>query len=485
MPGDVSGVPQVCMSLVLRHQQLVDSPHARRVVKRGEKDPSPFPSQDEERRIRHLSASCYTPATECLIRMMDEGFSCGLLLSGVLLECLEGYEPDLYDLIREAATHRHAELLTESYFCSVVALFGEAEEYQHQVEMHQRAMEDLFGRRPSVLVATDSIFNWTVITAARKMGISAVYTDVFGKNTPLINPLKSYQAGGLPVFIRHCELSDDIALRYGEVDWVHHPLSPGTYAGWLSAIRDGIAHVMINMEVFGGRFHQETGILSFLEGLPAAFHDTGVCSILPSEAAVQASSPDQIPDELIESASAAWPVNMMQCTALEALKAAGRWVSDRTTLRRFQARDHFSQMAATSGSCGMLTDYRTQSDAYQYFSDYFAALCRFEGDQIGSVRAKSAARILRCIPPKLAFHFCTPYHREGFSAHSLEEFVKLLNVATDECILHHCKRLDFEHWIRDVINDPKLADEIHPLTDREDIQKAVIKRVQFLWNRLK
>lgn len=484
MPGEVSDIPQVCMSFVLRHQQRVDSLYVSG-VKRGEQGPSSFPSPDEERRIRHLSDSCYTPATECLIRMMDEGFSCGLLLSGLLLEYLKGSEPDLYDLLRDAASHRQAELLTESYYCSVASLFGEVEEYQHQIEMHQRAMEDFSGRRPAILVATDSIFNRTVITAARNMGIPAVYTDVFGKNTPFIDPLKSYQAGGMPVLIRHCEFSDDIALRYGEVDWVHHPLSPGTYAGWLSAIRGGIAHIMVDMEVFGGRFQPETGIFAFLEGVPAAFHDTGVRSILPSEAAAQAISPDQIPDELIESASVAWPVNMMQCTALEALKAAGRWVPDRTTLRRFQARDHFSQMAATSGSCGMLTDHRTQADAYRYFSDYLTALYRFEGDQIGFVRAKTAARILRCIPPNQAFHFCTPYHREGFSAHSLEEFVKLLNVATDECILHHCERLDFEHWVRDVIHDEKLADEIHSLTTREDIQKAVIERVRFLWNRLK
>lgn len=484
MPPKVPGVPQLCMSFVLRHQQLVDSPSADGGT-RGGKQYAPFPSRNEERRIRHLSASCYTPATECLIRMMDEGFSCGLLLSAPLLEYLEGSDPDLYNLLHDAATHRQAELLTESYFCSVVALFGESEEYQHQVEMHQRAMEEFSGHKPAILVATDSIFNWTVITASQKMGIPAIYTDLFGKNTPSVHPLKSYQAGGIPLFIRHCELSDDIALRYGEVDWVHHPLSPATYAGWLSAIREGIAHVMVNMEVFGGRFQEDTGIFSFLEGLPAAIHDAGVRSILPSEALSEATSLDRIPDELIESASVAWPVNMMQCTALEALKSAGRWVPDRMALRRFQARDHFSQMAATSGSCGMLTDYRTQADAYRYFSDYIAALCRFEGDQIGSVRAKSAARILRCIAPDHAFHFCTPYHREGFSAHSLEEFVKLLNVATDECILHHCRRQDFEHWVRDVIHDEKLADAIHPLTDREDIQKTVVERVQYLWNRLK
>lgn len=484
MRGEAQGHPRVCMTFLLRHQQRVDPLYASGRGKQG-RDTSLFSRAEEEKRLRRLSASSYTPTTELLLGMMDEGFSCSFLVSGLLLGKLTEADQNLSDLLRDAITHRQAEPLAESYYQSVIPLFREREEYRFQVDQHRSLIEDFSGRRPSILVAPDSVFNRVVTMTAREMGFSAVYTDVFGKNTPGLSPEQQYLADGMPVLIRHCELSDDIAIRFGDVDWNYHPLLPDTYAGWLATFHEGIVHIMVDMEAFGGRFPAESGIFTFLEELPAALSDAGVQSILPGEAVAAASSPEEIPDELLESASVAWPVNMMQCTALEALRTAGRWVPDKTTYRRLTARDHFSYMATTSGSCGTLTDQRTQADAYQYFTEYMKALSRFEEEQINLVRAKSAVRILRCISPDHAFHFCTPYHREGFSAHSLEEFAKLLDVASDACILHHSESQDFENWIRDIVRDDKLATEIHSLKSREEIQKVVDRRVLTLWNRLK
>lgn len=476
--------PQVCMGFVFRHPAVIDPAYVSGSFDKESKA-SPFSDRSNIERIRRFSASCYTPAAETLLGMMDEGFQCSLLLSGVFMELLEKADSDLFSLISQAAAHRNAESLAETYYHSVIGIFHDAEEYRTQLEMHRSLMQELSGRTPSIMLATESVFNRTITRVARDMGFSAIYTDIFGRNAPEINPAGSYHVEGMPVLIRHCELSDDIAYRFGQVDWAYHPLSPQTYAGWVSSIGGGTVHIMVDIEVFGGRFSAESGIFRFIEALPAAYADHGVKTVLPSDAIHVALSPEPVPEELLDRAPVVWPVNMLQCTALEALRSAGRWVSDRTTWRRFQSMDLYESMATTSGSCGMLLTHRTQSEAHEAFTQYLRALCRFEVGQSRKVRSKSAARYLRCVSPDRAFHFCTPYHREGFSAHSLDEFVKLMDLASDECILHHCNRSDLYNWIRDVIGDTMLAERIHPLRDRQEIKNVITNRIDQLWNRLK
>jgi len=476
--------PEVCMGFVFRHPAVIDPAYVSGSLD-NESKASPFSDRNSIERIRRLSALCYTPTAETLLGIMDEGFRCSLMLSGMFIELLERADPDLFALLLQAATHKHAEPLAETYYHSVIGIFHDAEEYCTQLEMHRSLMQELSGRTPSIMLATDGIFNRTITAIARDMGFSAIYTDIFGRNTLEINPAGSYHVEGMPVLIRHCELSDDIAYRFGQVDWVYHPLSPQTYAGWVASIGGGTVHIMVDIEVFGGRFSAESGIFRFLEGLPAAYADYGVKTVLPSDT-IQSSPPSkQAPEELLNRSPVAWPVNMFQCTALDALRAAGRWVSDRTTWRRFQSMHLFESMATTVGSCGMLLTHRTQSEAHEAFSQYLTALCRFEDEQGRRVRSKSAARCLRCVSPDRAFHFCTPHHREGFSAHSLEEFLKLMDLASDECIRHHCKRSDLCNWIRDVIGDTMLAERIRPLQDRQEIREVITKRIDQLWNRLK
>lgn len=484
MQDDVVDIPRVCMGFALHHPVQLDPAYASGLIE-DRSAHSPFSSKGEEERIRRLSASSYIPTLHLLIRMMDEGFCCSFLISGSLLEALERIDQHLYELLSQAASHRHAELLSETYYSSVIGIFSDIEEYRMQVEMHRSLMMDFSGKKPGILVATDSVFNRAIAGLAQNMGFSALYTDVFGRNHQMINPTEQYQLGGIPILIRHCELSDDISLRYGKVDWVHHPLSPSTYAGWIAGLRGGAAHVMVDIETFGGRFPGETGIFEFLESLPAAYEEAGVHMALPSDLVDMNVPPNPIPDDAMEMLIGLWPTNMMQCTALEALRTAGRWVTDRTTWRRFQAMDHFRAMATTPGACGRLTTKRTQAEAHEAFSVYLSALSRFEEEEGRKIRSRSAARILRCVPPERAFHFCSPAHYEEFSAHSLEEFLKLLDLASDACICHHIEQGDFSTWIREVIMDMSLASRIQPLRERSEIREVIRERIFYLWNRLK
>ena len=68
---------------------------------------------------------------------------------------------------------------------------------------------------------------------------------------------------------------------------------------------------------------------------------------------------------------------------------------------------------------------------------------------------------LRVVPHAQGFHFYMAVGDYcGVSAHSLEEFASALQFVCSDAILFHFERGDFQNWIRDIIGDNELAQEI-------------------------
>jgi hypothetical protein len=68
---------------------------------------------------------------------------------------------------------------------------------------------------------------------------------------------------------------------------------------------------------------------------------------------------------------------------------------------------------------------------------------------------------LRIVPHSQGFHFYTAVGDYcGVTAHSLEEFANALQYVCSESVLFHFERGDFQKWIRDVIGDNELAQEV-------------------------
>jgi hypothetical protein len=69
--------------------------------------------------------------------------------------------------------------------------------------------------------------------------------------------------------------------------------------------------------------------------------------------------------------------------------------------------------------------------------------------------------LLRIVPHAQGFHFYISVGDYcGVTAHSLEEFANALQYVCSEAILFHFEQGDFQKWIRDVIGDNELAQEI-------------------------
>ena len=94
-------------------------------------------------------------------------------------------------------------------------------------------------------------------------------------------------------------------------------------------------------------------------------------------------------------------------------------------------------------------------------------------------------RLENMMPLNAAFFFRNPVNGEGAFARSLEEFLETLRTAPQEAIDFHMREgvNDFEDWVRHVVKDIELADELKRIKekrgpDKKELVKAVEKRVK-------
>jgi hypothetical protein len=91
--------------------------------------------------------------------------------------------------------------------------------------------------------------------------------------------------------------------------------------------------------------------------------------------------------------------------------------------------------------------------------------------------AQSAGRKLTRVPLEYVF-----YCQDGSIYNDLEELAAGLAAMTDETFAYHCnnERQDFCNWVRDVIEDVELAEELAMAASRIEAADFVADRVLFL-----
>jgi glycogen synthase len=236
----------------------------------------------------------YLPATKMFTRLIADnpGFKITFSMSGTFLEQAQLYKPEvikcLQDLFNAGKPRNQVEFLEETYYHSLVSLFGDPnrQEFRDQVALHRAKMEELFGLKPSAFRNTELMFNNDIAAIVADMGFKAMLCekrdDMFGlQNGKLVSPNAVFKAKGsnLIVLPRNRELSDDVAFRFP-----HTPISSEQYAESIAKI-DGEAVLLgYDYEHLGEHIWKDKGIFEFWQTLPKALAQHGSIKMAnPSE----------------------------------------------------------------------------------------------------------------------------------------------------------------------------------------------------------
>ena len=220
-----------------------------------------------------VANKCYLPTNNLLlelIRQYDGKFRISYSLTGTFIEYCENYLPELIDSFKELFETGAVDLIEETYFHSLSALYDELDEFEDQVKMHRQMIRRIFNYKPKVFRNTEAIYDNRIARKIADLGYKGIITEgterILGWRSPnfVYKPVNA----NLKVLLRNYKLSDDVGFRFSARNWPGFPLTADKYADWMSNSFGDVINLFMDYETFGEHQWVETGIFEFLRHLP-------------------------------------------------------------------------------------------------------------------------------------------------------------------------------------------------------------------------
>ena len=233
---------------------------------------------DDEATAKAISLAadnCYLPTNEILYSLIREykgKFKVAFSISGVTLEILEKYRPDVIKSFRQLVRTDDVEILAETYYNSLSWLHNK-NEFTEQVAKHDKIVKRLLGTAPAVFRNTELIYNNELAKHAAGMGYKGILCEGLNRILQGKTPNHLYAApdnGDFGVLLRHVNLSDDIAFRFDDESWNEFPLTAEKFAQWIHQYdgENNNINLFLDYETFGIHKKASSGIFDFLKALP-------------------------------------------------------------------------------------------------------------------------------------------------------------------------------------------------------------------------
>jgi alpha-amylase len=331
---------------------------------------------------KKVANKCYLPANRLLLKLIQQHkgrFRIAYSLTGVLLEQIERYSPEVLSTFHALAQTGCVEFLAETYYHSLSFLYSR-QEFVEQVKKHMDMVGSLFGRTPAVFRNTELIYNNDLGLLIEAMGcFDAIITEGADHILGFRSPNFVYRPKGcrrLKMLLKNYSLSDDIAFRFSNRHWAEWPLTAEKFARWVDAANGNgqVINLFLDYETLGEHQWEDTGIFDFMRHLPGEIlkHPDNNFRT-PSEVAAAYDPMDvvDVPHVIswadTERDLSAWLGNPMQSNAIHELyrlEKRIKRVNDERILadwRRLQVSDHFYYMC---------TKYFADGDVHKYFNPY-------------------------------------------------------------------------------------------------------------------
>lgn len=341
---------------------------------------APYESpESNERILQKVAQKSYLPTNARLLQMLQDNpqFKLSLSITGTVIEQLEKWSPESLESFKRLTETGRVEIVAETYHHSLAFFYSRAE-FEMQVDMHKRKVQEVFGQTPQVFRNTELSYNNDVAYWADRAGYIGVLTEgwdpILGWRSPnfVYRPIYTNQ---IRLLMKNYKLSDDIAFRFGDRNWAEWPLTADKFSHWLSEDQDATNfNLFMDYETFGEHQWDESGIFGFLEHLPKEWLKTPDHTFMTVSEVIDSNEPvDQIdvPQTITwadtERDLSAWLGNAMQAGSIKSLYDLQDKVIASNDLaliedwRRLQTSDHFYYMC---------TKYFNDGDIHAYFSPY-------------------------------------------------------------------------------------------------------------------
>lgn len=359
-----------------------------------------YDDYEDERLITDVANRSYMPALEALGEMLKEHsgfFKVAFSLSGVGMEQLEIHAPQVLEKLQELNQTGCVEFLAEPYSHGLASLANE-ESFAKEVKRQCQKMKEYFGKEPKVLRNSSLIYSDDIGAQAAQIGFKGMLTEgarhVLGwKSSHYV--YNCALAPNLKLLLRDVNLSDDISLRFSNVDWEGYPLFADNYVDRIANFpgEEHVVNIFMELSALGVAQPLSSNILDFLKALPECAKQRGltfstpseICDTMPSVGALDV--PDTLSWTDEERDVSSWLGNPMQREAFNKLYS----VADRVRIADdprinqdwdyLQASNNFRQMTTKPSQVGI--DRGIYASPFDAFTNYMNIL----GDFIARVNS--------------------------------------------------------------------------------------------------
>lgn len=250
-----------------------------------------YDDYENERVIDELYEKSYKPALQTMLDMIEENgkaFKVAFSISGVSLELIEQYAPEMLELLGRLAATGCVEFLAEPYSHGLSSLAGDPENFVAETKRQAKKIKQLFGQNPKVFRNSSLIYDDEIGAIASDMGFKGMMVEgakhILGWKSPHYI-YSCAQDARLSLILRDYKLSDDIGLRFNDASWSEYPLMADKWLGWIAGLPEGENVVGIMMELAALGMYQplSSHILDFLRALPKLAKNMGIQFATPSE----------------------------------------------------------------------------------------------------------------------------------------------------------------------------------------------------------
>ena len=353
-----------------------------------------YDDYEDERLITDVANRSYMPALEALGEMLKEHpgfFKVAFSLSGVGMEQLEIHAPQVLEKLQELNQTGCVEFLAEPYSHGLASLANE-ESFAKEVKRQCQKMKEYFGKEPKVLRNSSLIYSDDIGAQAAQMGFKGMLTEgarhVLGWKSPHY-VYNCALAPNLKLLLRDVNLSDDISLRFSNVDWEGYPLFADNYVDRIANFpgEEHVVNIFMELSALGVAQPLSSNILDFLKALPECAKQRGltfstpseICETMPSVGALDV--PDTLSWTDEERDVSSWLGNPMQREAFNKLYS----VADRVRIADdprinqdwdyLQASNNFRQMTTKPSQVGI--DRGIYASPFDAFTNYMNILGDF------------------------------------------------------------------------------------------------------------
>ncbi|MFW6013907.1 MAG: glycoside hydrolase family 57 protein [Nanoarchaeota archaeon] len=323
-----------------------------------------FDKERNKELCEDIANKCYLPANKVLLKLIEETgrkFKVAFSISGVLLEQLELYAPEVIESFKELSKTGCVEFLAETYYHSLSYIYSR-EEFMEQLTLHEKKIEQLFGQKPKVFRNTELIMNNEMAAFIENRGYKGVLAEgadhLLGWRSP--NFLyKTVCNQNMGLLLRNYKLSDDVAFRFSNKDWIEYPLNAEKYAAWINNINNNgeIVNIFMDYETFGEHHSVKSGIMEFIGSFPKYVIENGNQFMTPSQ--------------IVESYSVRGEVDVHEFVSwADAERDISAWISNPMQNNCLQELYGIEKAVKESGDEQILKDWRflTTSDHFYYMS---------------------------------------------------------------------------------------------------------------------